>query len=69
MGKIVKIIIAVFLVLAILLTVSLAIAAAIFNELLLIYQCSVISAHLLLITILVYNVVDLDTKSVKGDKE
>lgn len=68
MGKIVKITIAIFLVLAILLTVSLAIAAAIFNELLLIYQCSVISAHLLLITILAYNVIDLDTNT-KGDKE
>jgi len=69
MGKIFKIILTVFLVIAILLTVSLAIAAVIFNELLLIYQCSVVSAHLLLITILIYNVVDLDTKSIKGDKE
>ena len=67
MGKIIKTILIVFLVLAIMLTVSLAIAATVCNELLLVYQSSIVSAHLLLITILVCNVLDLDTQSIKGD--
>lgn len=50
MEKIVIKIISIVLIIGVILCVGLAIAACIFNELLLIYQCSILSTHLLLMT-------------------
>ncbi len=65
-------ILSVILIIGIICCVGLAAAALIYNEVLIIYQCAIVSSHLLLITILVYEMVDLETtpkNKNKGDNE
>ena len=67
-------ILSVILIIGVICCVGLAAAALIYNEVLIIYQCAIVSSHLLLITILVYEMVDLDTTTKnknknKGDNE
>lgn len=65
-------ILSVILIIGIICCVGLAAAALIYNEVLIIYQCAIVSSHLLLITILVHEMVDLETtpkNKNKGDNE
>lgn len=51
-------VLAVFIAIAVLICVALAIAAFVYHELLLMYQCAIITTHLLLITFMLSTAMD-----------